>query len=172
MKKKFNDDKLKEMYDIMVQCRDLYSARQIIIHMAHTCEISERYMRRKFNDWCVNNKLELPSKVIQKKISSELVKIISKDPSNIKKGIKEYVKKTYPELTVKGKEDEFETKFFAIKQYWYQKVSKNHTCFMTISSKGNSVINRKNSTVVNDTYEKSFLKNFKKQFVKFFKSIF
>ena len=172
MKKKLNDNELKDMYDIMIQCRDLYSARQIIIRMAHAYEISERYMRIKFNDWCAKNKLALPSKIIQKNISDKLVKIISKDPSNIAKGIKEYIKKTYPELTVKGKEDEFETKFFAIRQYWYQYVSKNHTCFMTISSKGNSVINRKNSTVVNDTYEKSFLKNLKKQFVKLFKSVF
>ena len=105
-------------------------------------------------------------------VTKKLIEMVSKDPSNITEVLRKYVAKTYPELTDKRNEAEFNRRFFAVRQLWYSKISKNHTCFMVVSKKGGTVINRKGSKVVNNTYEKSFLKNLKKHIIDFFKSIF
>ena len=170
--KRLTDANYKELYEITTHCKDIESIKNVIYDVAPSFGILGKTLRAHLMTWCRKNNLTPPSKIVMDNVTKKLIEMVSKDPSNITEVLRKYVAKTYPELTAKGNEAEFNRRLNAVRQFWYSKVSKNHTCFMVVSKKGGTVINRKGSKIVNNTYEKPFLKNLKKHIIDFFKSIF
>lgn len=160
-KKQFN-----EMYEKAISCRNKKEIKSVITKYAINNNISYRSTYNSLNNYCRANSLDIPGKVVSDRFYKELSEIISKNPSNINQCFRDYIAQTYPEITNKN---EINKHFYRISEAWYDRISKKHTCFMTVSSTGQKCINRKTNKIINVYYKRSFLRSLTNKIKQLFK---
>ena len=169
--KKISNNKLAEIYDLAIQCRDKKTAATILKNIAERNGVSYKYLRETLYNWCRATSKTPIDKYISDAVTKEVSEIISKNPENIQKCFRKYVANKYPELNIKSKQKEFNKKVYSVSSMWYHHGNKSHVCFMTVSSKGKAIINGKTSSRVNKEYTPGFFKGLKVKIMSFFKNI-
>lgn len=167
--KRLTDNKIKEIYEIAIQCMDRKTATAIMKDFAENNNISYQYLRRVMNNWCNNNSIKNVDKYIFDSLIKEVSDIISENPENLQKCFRTYVARKYPELNTKRTQKEFNAKVKHVSNMWYNKGCKNHVCFMTVSSKGKALVNSKTTTKANSEYTQGFFRQLKMRIISLFK---
>lgn len=157
-----------EIYEQGIKCRNRKESIGFFAIKSNELNVPYESLRSIIRSYCTRNKLPSVDKVISERNIKELNKLISKNPNNIRGCIRKYAESQFPEL-IGFDSLELDRIINSYVKLWYATASKKSVCFMTIGSRGATVVNRKNSTKINDNYTKGFFKSIKKRIVDLFR---
>ena len=157
----------KEIQDLYNKICSMYSVTEAREEIKKFCEkynVTNKSVISRLYNYSSSNKLESWQKTICENRAKELSAMISKDPSNIKRICKEYIKKHYPEM--KEDSEDYKHMLWVVYNGWFRSTSRKSVCFFIHGKNGCTMINRKNNKKVNNNFKTSWfttLKNFVKK---------